>query len=155
MYDSVLQERAGGFGAEVRRRIMLGTYALSSGHYEAYYLKALKVGALIRQDFGQVFKQVEAFVASASPVAGFRLGGRLDDPPAVYLADVYTVSANLAGIPAVSISCGFSSSGLPIGLQLLGPHFAEDRLLRIACRCQQHTDWHGRWPPVWGDEAGG
>ena len=140
--------RAEGFGAEVKRRIMLGTFALSSGYYEAYYLKALKVRTLICRDFDSAFQQVEAIIGPTSPVPGFRLGERLDDPLAMYLADIYTVSANLAGIPALSIPCGFSSSGLPIGLQLMAPHFAEGRLLRIAHEYQKHTDWHARRPAV-------
>ncbi len=145
MYCSSRQE---GFGDEVKRRIMLGTYALSSGYYDAYYLKALKVRTLIRNDFEKAFKEADVIVGPASPVPAIRIGERINDPLAMYLMDIYTVSANLAGVPGVSVPCGFSSAGLPIGLQLMGPHFAEDRLLRIAHEYQLRTDWHTRVPPV-------
>ncbi len=144
VYRSSRQE---GFGAEVRRRIMLGTYALSSGYYDAYYLKALKVRTLIKNDFEAAFENADVIACPTSPVLPIGLGERINDPLAMYLIDIYTVSANLAGIPAISLPCGFSSSGLPIGVQLMGPHFAEDRLLRIAHEYQLRTDWHTRTPP--------
>jgi aspartyl-tRNA(Asn)/glutamyl-tRNA(Gln) amidotransferase subunit A len=139
MYCSSRQE---GFGAEVRRRIMLGTYALSSGYYDAYYLKALKVRTLIRQDFEQAFADVDAIASPTSPTPAVRVGEKTSDPLAMYLMDIYTVSVNLAGIPGISIPCGFAKSGLPIGLQLMGSHFAEEKLLRIAHEYQTRTDWH-------------
>lgn len=145
MYCSSRQE---GFGSEVRRRIMLGTYALSSGYYDAYYLKALKVRTLIKQDFERAFKEVDAIASPTSPVPPIGIGERVADPLAMYLIDIYTVSANLAGIPAISLPCGFTDRGLPIGLQLMGPHFDEERLLRIAHLYQQQTDWHQRVPAL-------
>ncbi|TMB11647.1 MAG: Asp-tRNA(Asn)/Glu-tRNA(Gln) amidotransferase subunit GatA [Deltaproteobacteria bacterium] len=129
MYEKT---RAEGFGAEVKRRIMLGTYALSAGYYDAYYLRAQKVRALIRRDFDQAFATVDAVVSPTSPTTAFRLGEKLDDPLAMYLSDVYTVPVNLAGLPGISIPCGFDSKGLPVGLQLIGKPFDEETLLRIA-----------------------
>ena len=120
------------FGAEVKRRIMLGTYALSSGYYDAYYLKAQKVRTLIARDFQQAFQQVDAIVTPTAPTPAFKLGEKADDPLAMYLADIYTVTADLAGVPGVSVSCGRTSSGLPVGLQILGRHFDEGMVLRIA-----------------------
>jgi aspartyl-tRNA(Asn)/glutamyl-tRNA(Gln) amidotransferase subunit A len=124
--------RGRGFGAEVKRRIMLGTYALSSGYYEAYYLKAQKVRSLIARDFTQAFEQVDAIVTPTSPVPAFRLGERTADPLQMYLADIYTVTGSLAGVPGISIPCGKTAEGLPVGLQVFGPHFGEARLLQIA-----------------------
>src|SRR5205085_5658208 len=121
-----------GFGAEVKRRIMLGTYALSAGYYDAYYLKAQKVRTLLTRDFEAAFTKVDAIVAPTSPTPAFKLGEKVDDPLAMYLADIYTVPANLAGLPGISIPCGFSKAGLPIGLQLIGRPFEEAALLRIA-----------------------
>ncbi len=146
--DMYCASRQEGFGAEVRRRIMLGTYALSSGYYDAYYLKALKVRTLIQRDFEQALRQVDVIACPTSPTPAVRVGEKVNDPLAMYLMDIYTVSANLAGIPGISIPCGFSQSGLPIGLQLMGAHFAEERLLRIAHEYQLRTDWHTRMPPV-------
>lgn len=147
MYSASRQE---GFGPEVRRRIMLGTYALSSGYYDAYYLKALKVRTLIRQDFEKAFQQVDVIACPASPTPPWVIGEKINDPLAVYLTDIYTVSVNLAGIPGISVPCGFTGSGLPIGLQLLGPHFEEERLLQIAHDYQTRTDWHMRVPALVG-----
>jgi aspartyl-tRNA(Asn)/glutamyl-tRNA(Gln) amidotransferase subunit A len=141
------QTRSEGFGAEVKRRIMLGTYALSAGYYEAYYLKALKVRRLIRQDFDQAFQEVDVILGPVTPSPAFRLGEKIDDPLAMYLFDLYTVVTNLAGICGVSIPCGFSRLGLPIGLHLQAPAFEEDRLLRAAAMFQQATDWRRR-PPL-------
>ncbi len=146
--DLYCASRQEGFGDEVKRRIMLGTYALSSGYYDAYYLRALKVRTLIRRDFERAFEKVDAIISPTAPTPAVALGERTDDPLAMYLLDIYTVSANLAGIPALSMPCGFSTKGLPIGVQLMGPHFAEDRLLQIATMYQSETDWHTRLPPI-------
>jgi aspartyl-tRNA(Asn)/glutamyl-tRNA(Gln) amidotransferase subunit A len=142
------RSRSEGFGAEVKRRIMLGTYALSAGYYDAYYKKALKVRRLIRQDFDRAFEQVDLILGPVTPTPAFKIGERVDDPLAMYLFDLYTVSTNLAGIAGISIPCGFSASGLPIGLHLQAPPFAEDRLLRGAHMFQQATDWHTKRPAL-------
>ena len=142
------RSRSEGFGAEVKRRIMLGTYALSAGYYDAYYKKALKVRRLIRQDYDRAFEEVDLVIGPVTPTPAFKLGERIDDPLAMYLFDLYTVSANLAGIPGMSIPCGFSETGLPIGLQLQSPPFDEERLLRAAHMFQQATDWHMKRPPL-------
>ena len=144
------RSRSEGFGAEVKRRIMLGTYALSAGYYDAYYKKALQVRRLIRQDFDRAFEEVDLIVGPVTPTPAFKIGERIDDPLAMYLFDLYTVSTNLAGIGGISIPCGFSSSGLPIGLHLQAPPFAEERLLRGAHMFQQATDWHTKQPPLEG-----
>ena len=121
-----------GFGAEVKRRIMLGTYALSAGYYDAYYLKAQRVRTLLARDFEAAFRKVDAIVTPTSPTPSFRLGEKVDDPLAMYLADIYTVTADLVGIPGISVPCGESKSGLPIGLQLFTRHFDESSLFRLA-----------------------
>lgn len=136
--------RAEGFGAEVKRRIMLGTYALSAGYYDAYYLKALKVRRLIHGDYDAAFRQVDAIIGPVMTTPAYPLGEKSDDPLAMYLVDLYTVSANLAGIPAIVFPCGFSPAGLPIGVQLQGPPLAESLLLRAAHQYQQATEWHRR-----------
>ena len=136
------RSRAEGFGAEVKRRIMLGTYALSAGYYDAYYLKALKVRRLIRHDFDAAFAEVDLIAGPVSPQLAFPLGEMAGDPLAMYLLDLYTVSANLAGVPGISLPCGFSSDGLPIGLHLQAPPLAEESLLRGAFQYEQATDWH-------------
>jgi aspartyl-tRNA(Asn)/glutamyl-tRNA(Gln) amidotransferase subunit A len=140
------KSREEAFGKEVKRRIMLGTYALSSGYYDAYYLKALKVRNLIRGDFVRAFEQCDCLMMPVSPTAAFRIGEKMDDPLQMYLSDVYTIAANLAGIPAVSIPCGFDEENLPIGLQILTPAFTEDKLLRIARMYEAQVDWHTRKP---------
>jgi len=140
--------RSEGFGAEVKRRIMLGTYALSAGYYDAYYLKALKVRRLIRQDFDRAFEEVDLIAGPATTAPGYKIGEKVDDPLAMYLIDLYTVSANLAGIGGIVFPCGFSRGGLPIGLQLQAPPFEEDRLLRAAHMFQKATDWHTRRPSL-------
>ena len=140
--------RAEGFGPEVKRRIMLGAYALSAGYYDAYYLKALKVRRLIRQDFDAAFEQVDVIASPVTAAPAFELGAMVNDPLAMYLVDLYTVSANLAGIPGISLPCGFSSDGMPIGLQLQGPPLAEERLLRAARMYEQTADWHARRPTL-------
>jgi aspartyl-tRNA(Asn)/glutamyl-tRNA(Gln) amidotransferase subunit A len=138
--------RAQGFGAEVKRRIMLGTYVLSAGYYDAYYLKAQQVRTLIRRDYDQAFTQADVVAMPTSPVPAFRLGERLADPLQMYLADVFTVSANLAGLPAVSVPCGFTSDRLPIGLQLTGRLFDEAALLAIAHAYERRTEWWTQHP---------
>ena len=143
--------RAEGFGNEVKRRIILGTYVLSSGYYDAYYLRAQKVRTLIRRDFDQAFTKVDAIVSPTSPETAFRLGEKTDDPLKMYLADIFTIAANLAGICGLSLPCGFSSRDgvdLPVGLQLLGRPFGESRLLRIAHAYEQSTQWHKLRPPL-------
>ena len=142
------KSRAEGFGKEVKRRIMLGTYTLSSGYYDAYYLKALKVRNLIRSDFTDVFEKCDCIMTPVSPTTAFKLGEKVDDPLTMYLSDVYTIAANLAGVPAISIPCGFDEKELPIGLQFLAPAFSEDRLLRIARMFEKQTDWHKKKPVI-------
>ena len=142
------RSRAEGFGAEVKRRIMLGTYALSAGYYDAYYKKALKVRRLIRQDFDRAFEQVDLVAGPVTPTPAYRIGEKVDDPLSMYLFDLYTASTNLAGIAGISIPCGFSTGGLPIGLHLQAPPFEEERLLRGAQMFQQATDWHTRKPTL-------
>jgi aspartyl-tRNA(Asn)/glutamyl-tRNA(Gln) amidotransferase subunit A len=140
------RSRAEGFGPEVKRRIMLGTYALSAGYYEAYYKKALKVRRLIREDFDRAFAEVDLIAGPVTPTPAYRIGEKVDDPLSMYLFDLYTVSTNLAGIAGISIPCGFSTDDLPIGLHLQAPPFQEERLLRAAQMFQQATDWHTRRP---------
>jgi aspartyl-tRNA(Asn)/glutamyl-tRNA(Gln) amidotransferase subunit A len=135
-----------GFGAEVKRRIMLGTYVLSAGYYDAYYLKAEQVRTLIRQDYEAAFERVDVVAMPTSPTAAFRLGERADDPLQMYLADVFTVSAPLAGLPAISIPCGFTADRLPIGLQLTGRMFDEETVLRVADAYERETSWWQQEP---------
>jgi aspartyl-tRNA(Asn)/glutamyl-tRNA(Gln) amidotransferase subunit A len=135
--DMYRKSRDEGFGAEVKRRIMLGTYALSSGYYDAYYLKAQRVRTLLTRDFEQAFQKVDAIVTPTAPTPAFKLGEKSDDPLSMYLADIYTVTADLAGIPGISIPCGQTKSGLPIGLQVLGRHFDESTVLRVAAAVEQ------------------
>jgi len=144
MYAST---RTRGFGPEVRRRIMLGTYVLSAGYYEAYYRQASQVRALIRRDFEEAFGHCDLLATPVSPTPAFCLGEKVADPLTMYLSDIFTISANLGGIPGISVPCGFSSGGLPIGLQLLGPPFGEATLLQAAHAFEQATDWHRRRPP--------
>jgi aspartyl-tRNA(Asn)/glutamyl-tRNA(Gln) amidotransferase subunit A len=141
------RSRGEGFGAEVKRRVMLGTYALSSGYKDAYYLKALKVRRLIRDDFDRAFGQCDVVMGPTAPTPAFKIGERSSDPLAMYLSDIYTISCNLAGLPGVSIPCGFTKAGLPIGLQIVGAPFEEEKLLRVARMHEQATDWHTRRPP--------
>ncbi len=136
------------FGPEVKRRIMLGTYALSAGYYDAYYAKAQKVRTLIRRDFDRAFEQVDVIAAPVAPSTAFKFGEHSEDPLAMYLEDVFTLPANLAGVPGLAFPVGYDKDGLPIGLQLMGPHFKEDRLFRIGHAYQLATDWHQRWPQV-------
>jgi aspartyl-tRNA(Asn)/glutamyl-tRNA(Gln) amidotransferase subunit A len=148
LIDMYMKTRREGFGPEVKRRIMLGTYALSAGYYDAYYLKALKVRTLIRRDFTQAFESCDAIVTPTSPTAAFRIGEKADDPLQMYLADVFTISANLAGVPGISVNCGFTAAGLPIGLQILGKPFDENTLLRTAHAYEQATPWRTRRPSL-------
>jgi len=140
------KSRGEGLGKEVQRRIMIGTYVLSSGYKEAYYRQALKVRRLIKQDYDNAFQQCDVLMGPTSPTAAFRIGEKIHDPLAMYLSDIYTVGCNLAGLPGLSIPCGFTREGLPVGLQLIGPPFSEDRLLRIARMYEIVTDWHTRRP---------
>ena len=144
------KSRAEGFGEEVQRRIMIGTYALSSGYYDAYYLSALRVRALIKRDFDRAFEKCDVICCPTSPTAAFRIGEKSGDPLQMYLTDVFTVTCNIAGIPGISIPCGFTSGTrlLPIGLQLLGPTFSEEKLFRIARMYERATDWHTKRPPL-------
>ena len=141
VWEAMEQTRQRGFGLEVKRRIMLGTYALSSGYYDAYYLKAQQVRTLIRQDFSRVFQEVDALVTPTSPLAAFLQGEKINDPVQMYLVDVCTLPVNIAGLPAISAPCGFSQ-GLPVGMQLIGPHLSEETLLRVAHAYEQATQWH-------------
>jgi aspartyl-tRNA(Asn)/glutamyl-tRNA(Gln) amidotransferase subunit A len=145
MYEAT---RAAGFGPEVKRRIMLGTYALSAGYYDAYYKKALQVRTLIQKDFTDAFNRCDLIFTPTSPTAAFRLGEKTSDPLTMYLSDIYTISVNLAGLPGISIPCGFNSEGLPIGLQLIGRAYDEPMLLRAAVDYQSRTDWHKRRPAI-------
>ncbi|MGO9470471.1 MAG: Asp-tRNA(Asn)/Glu-tRNA(Gln) amidotransferase subunit GatA, partial [Isosphaeraceae bacterium] len=142
MVRMMMASRALGFGAEVKRRIMLGTFALSAGYADQYYNKALQVRRKIRGDFDEAFREVDVVLGPTSPTPAFKLGERTSDPLAMYLSDIYTITANLAGIPGISIPCGFTRAGLPIGLQLLAAPFAEEKLLRIARVFERATDWH-------------
>lgn len=147
MWDVFYNTRGEKFGVEVKRRIMLGTYALSAGYYDAYYGQAQKVRTLIKNDFERAFEQVDVIAAPVAPTTAFRIGEHGDDPLAMYLEDIFTLPANLAGIPALAFPVGFDDQVLPIGMQLMGPHFAEERLLRIAHAYQQISDWHTHKPP--------
>lgn len=146
MIDMYERSRGEAFGDEVKRRIMIGTYALSSGYYDAYYLKAHKVRQLIRRDYAEAFARVDVLLTPVAPTAAFKIGELADNPLAMYLSDLYTINANLAGIPGISVPCGYTQSGLPIGLQLLAPAFEEERLLRAARMYERETDWIR--PPV-------
>jgi aspartyl-tRNA(Asn)/glutamyl-tRNA(Gln) amidotransferase subunit A len=148
LLDLYQRSRGEGFGSEVKRRIMTGTYVLSAGYYDAYYLKAQKVRQLIAQDFGRAFEQVDVLMGPTTPTTAFALGAKTADPITMYLNDIYTIGANLAGLPALSIPCGFAQ-GLPVGLQAIGSHFDEARLLNLAHLYQRETDWHLRTPPEW------
>jgi len=148
MIEMFARSRQEGFGPEVKRRIILGTYALSSGYYDAYYLKASKVRSLIKRDFDEAFKAVDAIACPTSPTAAFRIGERADDPLRMYMGDVFTISANLAGIPGIAVPCGFTADGLPIGLQLLAKPFDELALLQLARAFERATAHHRRRPPL-------
>ncbi len=144
--DLYKRSRAEGFGAEVKRRIMIGTYVLSAGYYDAYYLKAQRLSQLISDDFARAFEQVDVILGPTSPTTAFPLGDKVDDPVAMYLNDIYTIATNLAGLPGMSIPVA-PAGGMPVGLQIIGNYFQEDRLLNVAHRLQQATDWHRAAPP--------
>jgi len=148
LMEMYLKTRSEGFGAEVKRRIMLGTYALSAGYYDAYYRKAQCVRTLIKQDFDEAFRGVDAILTPTTPTAAFRIGEKTQDPLEMYLSDIFTISVNLAGIPAISIPCGFTKTGLPIGLQILGRPFDEETILRAAYTFEQETEWQKRKPSL-------
>jgi aspartyl-tRNA(Asn)/glutamyl-tRNA(Gln) amidotransferase subunit A len=148
LLDMYCKSRAQGFGAEVRRRILVGTYVLSHGYYDAYYLQAQKVRRLIAQDFAGAFAHCDVIVGPTAPTVAFRVGEKVADPVTMYLNDIYTIGVNLAGLPAMSIPCGFGRGGLPVGLQIVGDYFAEARLLNVAHRFQRATDWHLRMPAM-------
>ncbi|MDI3339415.1 MAG: Asp-tRNA(Asn)/Glu-tRNA(Gln) amidotransferase subunit GatA [Sphaerobacter sp.] len=147
LLDAYLQTRGQGFGPEVKRRIMLGTYALSSGYYDAYYVKAQKVRTLIKRDFDQAFEQVDVIASPTSPTVAFGIGERVDDPIQMYLADIFTIPANMAGLPGIAVPCGFAH-GLPVSLQLVGRAFDEVTLLQVAYAYEQATAWHTQRPPL-------
>jgi aspartyl-tRNA(Asn)/glutamyl-tRNA(Gln) amidotransferase subunit A len=147
LMDLYRKTRSQGFGAEVKRRVLIGTYVLSHGYYDAYYLQAQKVRGLIARDFAEAFKRCDVIMGPTSPTTAFRIGEKMGDPVQMYLNDIYTIPANLAGLPGLSIPCGFDAKGLPVGLQMVGNYFAEARMLGIAHRFQQATDWHTRTPP--------
>ncbi|MBI2182676.1 MAG: Asp-tRNA(Asn)/Glu-tRNA(Gln) amidotransferase subunit GatA, partial [Deltaproteobacteria bacterium] len=142
LLETYMLSREEGFGAEVKRRIMLGTYALSAGYYDAYYLKAQRVRALIKQDFDAAFQRCDAIITPTAPTTAFKIGEKIEDPLQMYLSDIYTISINLAGVPALSLPCGFDANGLPIGMQVIGKHFDESTILRLAYAYEQATEWH-------------
>ena len=148
LLDMYRKSRSQGFGPEVRRRIMLGTYALSSGYYDAYYKKAQQVRTLIKRDFDDAFRSVDVILTPTAPTPAFKIGEKSSDPLQMYLSDIFTISVNLAGIPGLSMPCGFTTSGLPIGLQVLGRHFDEETVLKAAWAYEQATDWHTRKPAL-------
>ncbi|MFO7494998.1 MAG: Asp-tRNA(Asn)/Glu-tRNA(Gln) amidotransferase subunit GatA [Desulfobacterales bacterium] len=148
LIDMYRSTRSQGFGREVQRRIIIGTYCLSAGYYDAYYGKASQVRTLITADFKEAFQRCDVLISPVAPTPAFKIGEKTDDPLTMYLSDMFTLSANLAGIPGMSVPCGFSGAGLPIGLQLLGPHFSEGRLFRVAYNFEQATDFHRRRPPL-------
>lgn len=140
--------RAEGFGDEVKRRIMIGTFALSAGYYDAYYQKAQRVQTLIRQDFDEAFKRVDVIITPTSPEGAFKINEKKDDPLKMYLSDIFTIPCNLAGLPGISVPCGFTTGGLPIGLQILGKPFDEESILKVAYAYEQHTNWSEKRPPI-------
>ena len=153
LVDMYCRTRAEGFGAEVKRRILVGTYVLSHGYYDAYYLKAQKIRRLIAQDFVAAFAKCDFILGPTAPTVAFRSGEKVDDPVRMYLEDIYTVAPNLAGLPAMSIPCGFGAGGLPVGLQVVGNYFCEARMLALGHRFQQATDWHARIPAAYAEGA--
>jgi aspartyl-tRNA(Asn)/glutamyl-tRNA(Gln) amidotransferase subunit A len=145
--DMYRKTRAQGFGAEVKRRILIGTYVLSHGYYDAYYIQAQKVRRLIAREFADAFGKCDVIMGPTSPTTAFRLGEKMGDPVQMYLNDIYTIAVNLAGLPGLSIPCGFDGGGLPVGLQIIGNYFSEARMLNVAHQYQQVTDWHMKAPP--------
>src|SRR5690606_29459644 len=150
MWETYKATRGQGFGPEVKRRIMLGTYALSAGYYDAYYGKAQQVRTLIRRDFDEAFKEVDIIAAPVTPTTAYGIGENIDDPVKMYLGDVFTLPASLAGLAAISLPCGRDSQGLPIGLQIIGPAFQEERVLQVAHAYETTTGWHKAAPQVAG-----
>ena len=148
MWEVYYRTRGAGFGPEVKRRIMLGTYALSAGYYDAYYGQAQKVRTLIKRDFEKAFESVDMIATPVAPTTAFRAGEHSNDPLAMYLEDVFTLPCNLAGVPGLAFPVGFDNAGMPVGMQLMGPHFREDILFRTAHAYQQVTDWHKRVPEI-------
>ncbi|MEN2986200.1 MAG: Asp-tRNA(Asn)/Glu-tRNA(Gln) amidotransferase subunit GatA [Thermodesulfovibrionaceae bacterium] len=148
LVEMYMKTRQRGFGAEVKRRIMLGTYSLSAGYYEAYYKKALQVRTLIKKDFEEAFKYIDYIITPTSPTAAFKIGEKIDDPLQMYLSDIFTISVNLAGLPAISIPCGFTLDGLPVGLQIIGKPFDEAGVLQLAYAYEQSTPWHKMKPVI-------
>jgi aspartyl-tRNA(Asn)/glutamyl-tRNA(Gln) amidotransferase subunit A len=148
LLDMYMKTRAAGFGAEVKRRIILGTYALSSGYYEAYYRKAQQVRTLIKQDFEKAFEVADVIITPTSPTSAFKVGEKTAEPLQMYLSDIFTLSLNLAGVPGISIPCGFTSDKLPVGLQIIGKHFDEASILKVSYAYEQATDWHKRKPSL-------
>ncbi len=148
LIDTYMKTREEGFGSEVKRRIILGTYSLSSGYYDAYYKKAQQVRTLIKQDFEKAFETVDAIVTPTTPTTAFKAGEKMEDPLQMYLSDIFTISANLSGGPGISVPCGLDSKGLPIGLQIMGKHFDEANILKIAYAYEQATEWHKQKPKL-------
>jgi aspartyl-tRNA(Asn)/glutamyl-tRNA(Gln) amidotransferase subunit A len=146
--ETYMLTRAEGFGPEVKRRIMLGTYALSAGYYDEYYLKAQKVRTLVCRDFDTAFKHCDAIVTPTSPSTAFKMGEKIQNPLQMYLSDICTISINLAGVPAISVPCGLDREGLPIGMQVIGKHFDEPTILRVAYAYEQQTEWHRKKPAL-------
>jgi aspartyl-tRNA(Asn)/glutamyl-tRNA(Gln) amidotransferase subunit A len=146
LLDMYCKTRAQGFGAEVKRRILIGSYVLSHGYYDAYYLKAQRIRRLIAQDFVEAFRQCDVVMGPTSPTVAFRIGAKASDPVQMYLNDIYTIPANLAGLPAMSVPCGFGENNLPVGLHIVGNYFSEARMLAVAHQYQRATDWHRRAP---------
>ena len=146
LVEMYCKSRAEGFGAEVKRRILIGTYVLSHGYYDAYYLKAQKIRRLIATDFQRAFEQCDVIMGPTAPSVAFRFGEKSADPVQMYLSDIYTIAVNLAGLPGMSIPCGFGAHGMPVGLQVIGPWFGEAKMLNVAHQYQQGTDWHARMP---------
>jgi aspartyl-tRNA(Asn)/glutamyl-tRNA(Gln) amidotransferase subunit A len=142
------KSRSAGFGAEVKRRIMLGTYVLSSGYYDAYYKKASQVRALIKQDFDEAFKQCDVLLTPTTPTPAFKIGEKTDDPLQMYLSDIFTISTNLAGIPGMVVPCGFTRAGLPVGVQFLAGHFEEGKLIQIAAAYEKNANLGKRRPKL-------
>ena len=146
--DLYKRSRGEGFGPEVKRRILIGAYALSAGYYDAYYLKAQKIRHLISDDFKQAFEKVDVIMGPTSPEVAFKAGEKSGDPVSMYLSDIYTIATNLAGLPGMSVPCGFSNN-MPVGLQIIGNYFDESRLLNVAHQYQQTTDWHTQMPDAY------
>ncbi|MBR5228580.1 MAG: Asp-tRNA(Asn)/Glu-tRNA(Gln) amidotransferase subunit GatA [Firmicutes bacterium] len=153
LVETYYKSRSEGFGAEVKRRIRLGSFVLSSGYFDAYYKKALQVRGLIKKAFDEAYEKYDMILSPVSPTVAYEIGGQIEDPIAMYMADIYTVSINLAGLPAVSVPCGFASNGMPIGMQFIGDSFREDKLVKMASAYQAITDYHKSRPAIFADEA--